>query len=178
MAGERPISLLSAMCGVAQPGRAAKGAGRRHGDRDRVTCPPCCSRSYESCWGDQAAFHCWRTSRRVPPPGSRMRSAIVVLDSALFCQSLTSTSDVNSSKCRNSSRNLLLNDSTYGFSQGEPRGIQSGPDPLPVHHSCSAWAMNSGPLSSRHEWPGTRGFIHRKVSLELVAPPDQMDEAW
>lgn len=50
---------------------------------------------------------------------------------------------------KNSSLILLLNDSTNGFSQGEPGGMYAVPVPLPVHHSCNAWAMNSGPLSIR-----------------------------
>ena len=80
--------------------------------------------------------------------------------------SLASANDANSSMFRNSSRSLPLNDSTNGFSQGEPGGMYSVPDPLPVHHSCSAWAMNSGPLSIRR-WVGA-GYCPRSSSMAAI----------
>ena len=44
--------------------------------------------------------------------------------------------------------------------------MYSAPDPLPVHHSCNAWAMNSGPLSIR-KWVGA-GYCLRSSSIESI----------
>ncbi len=113
-----------------------------------------------------AAFHCWRTSRGVRP--WRAECGLYVLYSILCCSANTfaSGNDANSSIFKNSSLSRLLNDSTNGFSQGEPGGMYSAPDPLPVHQPCNAWAMNSGPLSIRR-WVGA-GYCLRSSSIESI----------
>jgi hypothetical protein len=48
----------------------------------------------------------------------------------------------------NSSRRRLLNDSIQAFCHGEPGSMKIDPTALNRHQSATAWAMNSGPLSS------------------------------
>lgn len=39
------------------------------------------------------------------------------------------------------------------FCHDDPGSVYAVAEPLPGHHSCKAWAMNSGPLSIRR-WVG------------------------
>lgn len=72
---------------------------------------------------------------------------------------------------KNSSLSLPLNDFTNGFSQGELGGMDAVTEPLPVHHSCKAWPMNSAPLAIRR-WVGAgRRLPSRDADIQGAVAP-------
>jgi hypothetical protein len=95
--------------------------------------------------------------------------------STLHCLANTFASGINAkgSAFKNSSLSPLLNNFTNGCSQGESGGIYSVLDPLPVHHSRSAWAMNSGPWAIRRRMGAgyCLAFLDRNNYIQSLAVP-------
>jgi predicted transposase YbfD/YdcC len=65
----------------------------------------------------------------------------------------------------------ITNDSTNWFYQVEPAGMYAFPILAPVHPSCNAWAMNSGPLSIQSAETRSVAMGLALVSVSQGRPP-------